>query len=65
LDFTVDELRLLSELAKGERTISGNRDRSGMKRLVAGVYVTETSAGPSTTIYALTPKGREVLKSAK
>jgi DNA-binding PadR family transcriptional regulator len=36
-----------------------------MKRLVAGVYVTETSAGPSTTIYALTPKGREVLKSAK
>jgi hypothetical protein len=65
MDFTDEELRLLSELTRGEQTISGNRDRSGLRRLVAAGYVTETSLNLSVTSYVLTPQGMEALKSIK
>ncbi len=38
MNFTDEELRLLKELAEGERTISGNKNREGLRRLIEADY---------------------------
>jgi len=61
---TEQEIRLLQELEKGEQTISGNRDRQGLRRLVEAGYVIEQITNISDTIYTITALGRAALRAA-
>jgi hypothetical protein len=66
LKLTKEEIALLQELVdKGELTISGNRSRQGLRRIVDVGYVTEGSLNLSVTMYAITDAGRAALRSAK
>ncbi len=65
MSLTEEELRLLSDLTDCERIISGNKNRAGLKRLVAAGYVKEASLNASDTIYSLTSTGREALNSVR
>ncbi|WP_020176628.1 hypothetical protein [Methyloferula stellata] len=60
-----EEIRLLQDLEKGERTISGNRNRQGLSRLIEAGYVTEQSLNLSDTIYTITALGRTAVQAAK
>jgi len=58
-----DEIRLLAELnesARG-RTISGNRPRHGMRRLVDENLATSTVVSIDSVLYEITDSGRRVL----
>jgi hypothetical protein len=60
LELTSEELALLRQLEQGERTISGNKDRRGLGRLIEADYVKERALNISDTIYTITPLGRAV-----
>jgi transcriptional regulator with XRE-family HTH domain len=59
--FTADETGLLEQLAEHDQTISGNKSRSGLARVIRFGYVTEAPLNISDTIYSLTDSGRAVL----
>jgi hypothetical protein len=67
MELTSDEIRLLEELERGERTISRNRPRTGLARVISLKYVVETSDATSldTTHYNITPLGRAALAATK
>ena len=54
---TDEELRLLKELVEKPQTISGNRTREGLRRLIEAGYVDEISLNLSDTCYAITDRG--------
>jgi hypothetical protein len=58
---TDEEVRLLRELveAGGDQTISGNRRRDGLARLVDLGFVTVQAINLSTVLYSITGEGRE------
>jgi hypothetical protein len=60
LELTREELGFLRQLEQGERTISGNKDRRGLGRLIEAEYVKERALNISDTIYTITPLGRAV-----
>lgn len=68
IKMTREEIGLLRELANGARTISGNRSRTGLKRIIEAGYVTEQAATRgdlSAVFYNITNKGRDALKAAE
>jgi hypothetical protein len=58
---TEDEISLLGQLREKDRTISGNRSRKGLRRLIDAGYVVERSLNLSDTIYSITEPGRAAL----
>jgi transcriptional regulator with XRE-family HTH domain len=58
---TADEITLLRQLQERDRTISGNRSRQGLRRVVEAGFVIEQSLNLSDTIYSLTERGRAAL----
>ena len=62
LELTREELGFLRELEQGERTISGNKDRRGLSRLIEAEYVKERALNISDTIYTITRLGRAAAK---
>ena len=68
LKMTPEELILMQQLAEKEQRMSGNKDPSGLKRLIAAGYVTETPAtrgDTSAVVYTITGKGRDALRAAE
>lgn len=61
MTLTGEELILLKALSERERTISGNKNRNGLRRLIEAGYVDEISSNLSVTIYTITDLGRKVL----
>jgi transcriptional regulator with XRE-family HTH domain len=59
--FTDEEIVLLDQLAQRDQTISGNKPRAGLARLIKFGYVTEESLNVSDTLYRLTDVGRAIL----
>jgi DNA-binding PadR family transcriptional regulator len=59
-----DEIRLLHELKKTDRRISGHQPHAGLDRLVKEGYVAH-SLDPSETLYSITAKGRAALHEAE
>ena len=60
-NITTEELVLLSGLFLSKRTISGNKRRDGMKRLVDEGYATEQSISIDSVMYTITDHGRAKL----
>jgi hypothetical protein len=58
---TTDEISLLRQLEKKDRTISGNKSRHGLRRLIDAGYVVEQSLNVSDTIYSITEAGLAAL----
>jgi transcriptional regulator with XRE-family HTH domain len=59
--FSDGEINLLRQLDKEDRTISGNKPRQGLDRLISLGYVEVQSLNVSDTIYGITDAGRAVL----
>jgi transcriptional regulator with XRE-family HTH domain len=59
--FTDEEISLLRQLNKEDRTISGNKPRQGLDRLINFGYVMVQSLNVSDTIYGITDVGRAAL----
>jgi DNA-binding MarR family transcriptional regulator len=65
---TLAEIALMQQLAEKEQRLSGNKDASGLKRLIAAGYVTETPAtrgDTSAVVYTITDQGRDALRAAQ
>ena len=61
---TQQEINYLRELTIGSKTMTGLKDRSGLKRLVDAGYITEDSANVQMTVYSITELGRKALESS-
>jgi transcriptional regulator with XRE-family HTH domain len=61
---TTEEINLLRKLDKRDRTISGNKSRQGLHRLVNIGHVNEQSLNMSDTVYSITDTGRAALAAA-
>lgn len=61
MDLTQEEIGLLRQLEEGPRTLSGNKQRGGMKRLVTAGWVTERALNISDAEYTITDAGRATL----
>jgi hypothetical protein len=61
---TTEEINLLRKLDKRDRTISGNKSRKGLHRLVNIGHVKEQSLNMSDTVYSITDTGRAALAAA-
>ena len=61
MQLTQEEIRLLRQASGSPQTISGNRSRDGVKRLVEAGWLIERSLNLSDTEYAITDAGRAVL----
>src|SRR6266404_7300295 len=63
ITLTQEEIALLKTLVEhgGESTITGNKDRGGLNRLVAANYVTSRSVSMDKTVHAITEAGRTAL----
>jgi hypothetical protein len=59
--FSDEEINLLRQLDKEDRTISGNKNRQGLDCLISLGYVTVQSLNVSDTIYGITDAGRAIL----
>jgi transcriptional regulator with XRE-family HTH domain len=62
---TDEEIALLRQLNQEERTISGNKPRKGLDRLVSVGYVTVRSLNVSATLYSITDAGRAILAQSR
>jgi transcriptional regulator with XRE-family HTH domain len=58
---TTEEISLLHQLQDKDCTISGNKPRQGLRRLIDGGYVVEMSLNISDTIYSITETGQAAL----
>ena len=56
-----DELQLLRQLERGDQTISDNKSRGGLNRLVDEGYVMRRLINPSQTVHSITAKGRSAV----
>jgi hypothetical protein len=61
---TKEEIRLLQQLREKDRTISGNKLRQGLRRLIDAGFVIEKSLNISNTVYSITETVRAVLAAA-
>jgi hypothetical protein len=59
IKLTQQEINYLRELTIGSKTMTGLKDRTGLKRLVDAGYITEHSANVQTTVYSITELGRK------
>jgi hypothetical protein len=64
IKLTQQEINYLRELTIGRKTMTGLKDRSGLKRLVDARYITEDSANVQMTVYSITELGRKALESS-
>jgi hypothetical protein len=64
IKLTQQEINYLRELTIGSKTMTGLKDRSGLKRLVDAGYITEDSANVQTTVYSIAELGRKALESS-
>ena len=62
IKLTQQEINYLRELTIGRKTMTGLKDRSGLKRLVDAGYITEDSANVQMTVYSITELGRKALE---
>jgi transcriptional regulator with XRE-family HTH domain len=60
---TTEEVALLGQLQEKDRTISGNKSRQGLRRVVEAGFVIERCLNLSDTVYSLTERGRAALDS--
>jgi hypothetical protein len=65
IELTAHEIGYLEKLCEHDQTMTGLKDRSGLKRLVQAVYVTEQSINVQETIYSITEAGRGALAKTK
>jgi transcriptional regulator with XRE-family HTH domain len=59
------EIALLQQLETRDQTISGNKPRKDLDRLIRFAFVTEGSLNLSDTIYSITDAGRTALTAAR
>jgi hypothetical protein len=66
MKLTATEINLLKELRdSGERTISGNKSHSDLRRLVEERYVNAQSINIASVLYKITDRGRAALTAAE